>query len=406
MRNNSILTRKTRQKTAEKREGRAVANTWARYPTSVRIWIGHRARPAVSVSACDGTKRSFWADFRIYTVAVLGEVICGGKASRHPPGMAGRLRTRKLRVNGRLRRPVYGSTRTVPVPLEINPTSPMLAEKLWRPWTTSEKNPMSTGPEKIFQDVFLMTFLTFTTAELLHMLIAQYHKKCPLSLSSEGEEEWEQGTTLTITEKHSMMNTLTHFLLSIMEHLLMKTTHLIMVNVQGKEKIEPGMQEDSELVWPPSERPIDFEQECIPSPSQGKYLHAFCASYENTVTWIKMSILRRKRVGERAGIVNFWIKIAEKCRELAYFFSMGTVLTALSSSVIEGLKRTWLVAPSKSKSLLDSMRHFNDPVGGFSEYRRLVEDAEGPCVPFLAMYLTDIAHIASRYSDESGNISS
>jgi hypothetical protein len=63
MRNNSILTRKTRQKTAEKREGRAVANTWARYPTSVRIWIGHRARPAVSVSACDGTKRSFWADF-------------------------------------------------------------------------------------------------------------------------------------------------------------------------------------------------------------------------------------------------------------------------------------------------------------------------------------------------------
>ena len=34
------------------------------------------------------------------------------------------LRTRKLRVNGRLWRPVYGSTRTVPVPLEINPTSP------------------------------------------------------------------------------------------------------------------------------------------------------------------------------------------------------------------------------------------------------------------------------------------
>ncbi|KAJ7903987.1 hypothetical protein B0H13DRAFT_2334919 [Mycena leptocephala] len=97
-----------------------------------------------------------------------------------------------------------------------------------------------------------------------------------------------------------------------------------------------------------------------------------------------MSILRGKRVGERAGIVNFWIKIAEKCHELAYFFSMGTALTALSSSVIEGLKRTWLVAPSKSKSLLDSMRHFNDP----------------------SMYLTDIAHIASRYSHESGNISS
>ncbi|KAJ7891428.1 hypothetical protein B0H13DRAFT_2276935, partial [Mycena leptocephala] len=156
-----------------------------------------------------------------------------------------------------------------------------LVGKLCQPWSTSENNPMSTGPEKTFQDVFLMTFRTFTTAEeLLQMLIAQYHMKCPLSLSSELEDEWEQvqvqiqrriltlfsmlwqGTTLTVTEKHSTMNTLMHFLLSIMEPPLMKTAQLIMVNVQGeKEKIESRMQEDSELVWPLPERPIDVEQD-------------------------------------------------------------------------------------------------------------------------------------------------
>ncbi|KAJ7930214.1 ras guanine nucleotide exchange factor domain-containing protein [Mycena leptocephala] len=289
-----------------------------------------------------------------------------------------------------------------------------LVKTLCRPWT--ENNPIGIGPEKTFQDVFLMTFRTFTTAEsLLRMLIARYHTKCP-RLASELEEEklqlraqrriltllsmlW-QGTTLTLTEKESMTNTFTDFLQCIPPP-FSKTAQLItsMVNVEGA-------QIQGSSVGQQSQRPTNDEQdlsrrnshhiaeqltlreftlyskitpqECIPSQSQGQNLDAFRGSYDNTVTWIKTSILKGKRVGDRADMVNVWIQIAVKCRELANFFSMSAIITALSSSVIEGLKSTWFVVPSSSRSLLDRMRHFNDPVGGFSQYRNLVETAQGP----------------------------
>jgi len=48
---------------------------------------------------------------------------------------------------------------------------------------------------------------------------------------------------------------------------------------------------------------------------------------------------------------------------------------------------------------------FNDPSGGFSGYRQLLLNAEGPCVPFIGMYLTDIVHISDQFSDHDGQIS-
>ncbi|KAJ7812204.1 ras guanine nucleotide exchange factor domain-containing protein [Mycena olivaceomarginata] len=256
-----------------------------------------------------------------------------------------------------------------------------LVETLCRPWT--ENNPIGIGPEKTFQDVFLMTFRTFTTAEsLLRMLIARYHTKCP-RLASELEEEklqlraqrriltllsmlW-QGTTLTLTEKESMTNTFTDFLQCIPPP-LSKTAQLItsMVNVEAAQ-----IQEGS--VGQQSQRPADDEQDlsrrnshhiaeqltlrmysiAIARPN----LDAFCGSYDNTVIWIKTSILRGKRVGDRADIVNVWIQIA---------------VVQISSRPHATLQR---------------------PV-----------DRPRPLVPFITMYLTDIAHIADRYRDENGDI--
>lgn len=82
---------------------------------------------------------------------------------------------------------------------------------------------------------------------------------------------------------------------------------------------------------------------------------------------------------------------------------MSALINALTSTVISRLHLTW--AHVGRKSTLDALVKHNDPSGGFSAYRLLTRDAEGSCVPFIGMFLTDIMHIQDQFSDEDGRIS-
>jgi son of sevenless len=82
---------------------------------------------------------------------------------------------------------------------------------------------------------------------------------------------------------------------------------------------------------------------------------------------------------------------------------MSAVVNALSSTVITRLHLTW--AHVGRKSNLDALLKLNDPSGGFAGYRTLQLSAEGPCVPFIGMYLTDIVHIQDQFNKERDRVS-
>lgn len=81
---------------------------------------------------------------------------------------------------------------------------------------------------------------------------------------------------------------------------------------------------------------------------------------------------------------------------------MSAILNALSSAVITRLHLTW--AHVGRKSALETLLRFSEPAGGFSAYKKLLSTTEGPCIPFIGMYLTDIAHINDTYTDEDTKI--
>jgi son of sevenless-like protein len=54
--------------------------------------------------------------------------------------------------------------------------------------------------------------------------------------------------------------------------------------------------------------------------------------------------------------------------------------------------------------MLDGLLRHNEPTGGFSGYRTLLQNVDGPCVPFIGMYLTDLVHVQDQFSDEDGRI--
>lgn len=76
-------------------------------------------------------------------------------------------------------------------------------------------------------------------------------------------------------------------------------------------------------------------------------------------------------------------------------------MTALSSTVVSRLHLTWAHAGRKSQ--LEALLNYNDPSGGFGRYRTLLQLVEGPCVPFIVMFLTDIVHIQNQIPDHIGS---
>ena len=90
---------------------------------------------------------------------------------------------------------------------------------------------------------------------------------------------------------------------------------------------------------------------------------------------------------------------SQKCRLLNNFSSMAAIVTALSSTVLTQLHMTW--AHVSRKSTLEALLRYNEPTGGFSGYRSLLQQVEGSCVPFITMYLTDIIHASQHSRDEN-----
>lgn len=81
------------------------------------------------------------------------------------------------------------------------------------------------------------------------------------------------------------------------------------------------------------------------------------------------------------------------------YSSMSSIVTALSSSVICRLYLTW--AHAKRSTHLEALVKLNDPTGNFHAFRQIQRPQDGPCIPFIGPYLTDIVHINDQHRDSS-----
>lgn len=76
---------------------------------------------------------------------------------------------------------------------------------------------------------------------------------------------------------------------------------------------------------------------------------------------------------------------------------MHAIINALSSHVISRLDKTW--ACVTQSGMLDNLLTFSSPVNRFATYRAAIRAYQGPCVPYIGMWLTEIVQINDRYPD-------
>jgi son of sevenless len=77
--------------------------------------------------------------------------------------------------------------------------------------------------------------------------------------------------------------------------------------------------------------------------------------------------------------------------------SMNAIITALTSDSISPFDPTW--DHISRRATLDALSKLSDPANDFAAYKAILKSVDGPCVPYIGMYLAEINHVRDRYPD-------
>ncbi|SCV04179.1 LAMI_0H14026g1_1 [Lachancea mirantina] len=129
-------------------------------------------------------------------------------------------------------------------------------------------------------------------------------------------------------------------------------------------------------------------------------ISAFISSANSLTNFVSYSIVRQLNLKKRAKIIQHFISIAEYCFELNNFSSMTAIISALYSSPIYRLKKTWSVVPDDVRNVLDRLNMLMDSMKNFVKYREWLKGVHDvPCVPFFGVYLSDLTFTAQGNPD-------
>uniref|UniRef100_A0A8C5CET1 Ras-specific guanine nucleotide-releasing factor 1-like n=1 Tax=Gadus morhua TaxID=8049 RepID=A0A8C5CET1_GADMO len=108
---------------------------------------------------------------------------------------------------------------------------------------------------------------------------------------------------------------------------------------------------------------------------------------------IATEILKWDDVNLRVGVLEKWVAVADICRCLHNYNAVLEITSSLNRSSIFRLKKTWLKVSKQTKTVIDKLQKLVSSEGRFKNLREALKNCDPPCVPYLGMYLTDLAFI-------------
>ncbi|CAI4046764.1 Ras family guanine nucleotide exchange factor CDC25 SKDI_12G3420 [Saccharomyces kudriavzevii IFO 1802] len=117
----------------------------------------------------------------------------------------------------------------------------------------------------------------------------------------------------------------------------------------------------------------------------------FIANANTLTNFVSHTIVKQTDVKTRSRLTQYFVTVAQHCKELNNFSSMTAIVSALYSSPIYRLKKTWDLVSTESKHLLKNLNNLMDSKRNFVKYRELLRSVtDVACVPFFGVYLSDL----------------
>ncbi|XP_048185543.1 ras-specific guanine nucleotide-releasing factor 1 isoform X3 [Perognathus longimembris pacificus] len=108
---------------------------------------------------------------------------------------------------------------------------------------------------------------------------------------------------------------------------------------------------------------------------------------------IASEIVRSEDLAARVNAIEKWVAVADICRCLHNYNAVLEITSSMNRSAVFRLKKTWLKVSKQTKALIDKLQKLVSSEGRFKNLREALKNCDPPCVPYLGMYLTDLAFI-------------
>eukprot|EP01103_Thecamoeba_quadrilineata_P006876 TRINITY_DN1660_c0_g1_i1.p1 TRINITY_DN1660_c0_g1~~TRINITY_DN1660_c0_g1_i1.p1 ORF type:complete len:546 (-),score=100.23 TRINITY_DN1660_c0_g1_i1:3-1640(-) len=132
------------------------------------------------------------------------------------------------------------------------------------------------------------------------------------------------------------------------------------------------------------------------SPTINKYT----AQFNRESNWIVVEILKRVDIKSRIVALSKAIRIMEQLYELHNYNGVMAILAGLNSSSIGRLKKTWGGLEERLQNKKTEFDEMMSPERNHKRYRELIHSTEGPLLPYLGLYLTDLMFIDQGNPDK------
>lgn len=120
----------------------------------------------------------------------------------------------------------------------------------------------------------------------------------------------------------------------------------------------------------------------------------FIRASNQLTNFVAYMILRKLDIRKRVQIIRHFVQVAEKCRQFNNFSLMTAIISALYSSPIHRLKKTWKYLNADTLIQLQNMNKLMNSSRNFNEYRDVLKFiGSEPCVPFFGVYLSDLTFV-------------
>ncbi|GCB78774.1 hypothetical protein scyTo_0019455, partial [Scyliorhinus torazame] len=108
---------------------------------------------------------------------------------------------------------------------------------------------------------------------------------------------------------------------------------------------------------------------------------------------VASQIMMHADVSSRTISIEKWIAVGDVCRCMHNYNGVLEIMSALNRSAIYRLKKTWAKVSKQTKAQMDKLQKIVSSEGRFKNLRETLKNCNPPCVPYLGMYLTDLAFI-------------
>jgi len=109
--------------------------------------------------------------------------------------------------------------------------------------------------------------------------------------------------------------------------------------------------------------------------------------------WFACEILTKKNLEERVRVAELVLDTAEYCRQLQNYNALNEIISALNTSAVFRLKKTWAGLSQHHTKLFSELSELMSNKHNYQNLRHQLHDVQPPFVPYLGVYLTDLTFI-------------